>query len=69
MVKSKQYVEPKATTSESKKPSIIKNIAFVYVEKGDTDKAIAAVQDARRKIAPDDVNLILTEANLYIKTW
>jgi tetratricopeptide (TPR) repeat protein len=66
MVKSKQYVEPKATTSESKRPSIIKNIAFVYVEKGDTDKAIAAVQDAR-KIAPDDVNLILTEANLYIK--
>ena len=66
MVKSKQYTEPKATTSESKKPSIIKNIAFVYVEQGDTDKAIAAVKDAR-KIAPDDVNLILTEANLQIK--
>ena len=66
MVKSKQYIEPKTSTTESKKPSIIKNIAFVYVEQGDTDKAIAAVKDAR-KIAPDDVNLILTEANLYIK--
>jgi len=66
MVKSKQYVEPKTTVSESKKPSIIKNIAFVYVEMGDTDKAIEAVRDARQ-IAPDDVNLILTEANLQIK--
>ncbi len=66
MVKTKQYTEPKVKTTKSKTPSIIKNIAFVYVEKGDTDKAIAAVQDAR-KIAPDDVNLILTEANLYIK--
>lgn len=66
MVKTKQYIEPKVKTTESKTPSIIKNIAFVYVEKGDTDKAISAVQDAR-KIAPDDVNLILTEANLYIK--
>jgi len=66
MVKSKQYVEPKTTTTESKKPSIIKNIAFVHIEKGDTDKAIAAVKDAR-EIAPEDVNLILTEANLQIK--
>lgn len=66
MVKSKTYVEPKVTKTESKKPSIIKNIAFVYVEKGDTDKAIEAVKNAR-KIAPDDVNLILTEANLQIK--
>ncbi len=66
MVKSKQYVEPKTTKTESKKPSIIKNIAFVHVEKGDTEKAIAAVKDAR-EIAPNDVNLILTEANLQIK--
>ncbi len=66
MVKSKQYIEPKTTVSESKTPSIIKNIAFVYVEQGDTDKAIEAVKEART-IAPDDVNLILTEANLYIK--
>ncbi len=66
MVKAEQYTDPKITTTESKKPSIIKNIAFVHVEKGDTDKAIEAVKDAR-KIAPNDVNLILTEANLHIK--
>ena len=66
MVKTGTYKDPEVTTSESKQPTIIKNIAFVYVEKGDTDKAIAAVKDARL-VAPDDVNLILTEANLQIK--
>jgi len=66
MVKSKQYTDPKTTVTESKHPSIVKNIALIYVEKGDTDKAIGAIKDAR-KIAPDDVNLILTEANVQIK--
>lgn len=66
MVKTGTYSNPKSETSKSKQPTIIKNIAFVHVEKGDTEKAIAAVKDAR-EVAPDDVNLILTEANLQIK--
>ncbi len=66
MVKAGNYKEPIVRTTESKQPSVIKNIAFIYVEKGDTDKAIEAVKEAR-KVAPDDVNLILTEANLQIK--
>ena len=66
MVKSKQYTDPKTTVTESKHPSIVKNIALIYVEKGETDKAIGAIKDAR-KIAPNDVNLILTEANVQIK--
>ena len=66
MVKTGTYSEPLTKTSESKQPTVIKNIAFVYVEKGDTEKALAAVRDARA-VAPEDVNLILTEANLQIK--
>ena len=66
MVKTGTYSDPKSETSESKQPTVIKNIAFVYVEKGDTEKALAAVRDARA-VAPKDVNLILTEANLQIK--
>ena len=66
MIKSKQYTDPKVTTSDSKQPIVIKNIAYCYVELGETEKAIAAVKDAR-EIAPKDVNLILTEANLQIK--
>ncbi|MGI9533197.1 tetratricopeptide repeat protein [Lutimonas sp.] len=66
MVKTGTYSDPKVETSDSKQPTVIKNIAFVYVEKGDTEKALAAVRDARA-VAPEDVNLILTEANLQIK--
>ncbi len=66
MVKAGTHSEPLAKTTESKQPTIVKNIAFVYVELGDTDKAIAAVKEAR-EVAPEDVNLILTEANLQIK--
>ncbi|MDH3322525.1 MAG: hypothetical protein OEM04_06005, partial [Flavobacteriaceae bacterium] len=52
MIKSKTYVDPKTTVTESKQPSIIKNIAYVYIEKGDTDKAFEAVKEAR-KAAPN----------------
>ena len=66
MVKAGTHNEPVVNTTESKQPTIVKNIAFVHVEMGDTEKAIAAVKEARQ-VAPDDVNLILTEANLQIK--
>ncbi|MGB5263685.1 MAG: tetratricopeptide repeat protein [Lutimonas sp.] len=66
MKKSKNYTDFKISNTESKRPTIIKNIAFTYVEQGDAEKAIAAVQDAR-KMDPKDVGLILTEANLHIK--
>ncbi len=66
MVKSDQYSEPKTEVTESKQPAVIKNIALILIEKGETDKAIQAIQDAR-KIAPKDVNLILNEANIQIK--
>jgi tetratricopeptide (TPR) repeat protein len=66
MVKSNQYTEPKTEVTESKQPNIIKNIALILIEKGETEKAIAAIKDAR-KVAPNDVNLILNEANIQIK--
>lgn len=66
MVKAGTHKDPQVNTSESKQPTIVKNIAFVYVEMGDTEKAVEAVKEAR-SVAPDDVNLILTEANLQIK--
>jgi len=66
MVKAKEYTDPKSITTESKRPSIIKNIALIHVEKGDTEGAIKAVKEAR-EADPSDVNLILTEANIQIK--
>ncbi len=52
--------------SESKYPEIVKNIALIYAQQGKNEEAIAAVQEARNE-SPEDLNLILTEADLYIK--
>ena len=60
------YENPKTNITENKAPSIIKNIAFIYVEKGDNEKAIEAIKTAR-EADPKDVNLIITEANIQIK--
>ena len=38
----------------------------IFDQKGENDNAIAAIKEAR-VINPDDVNLILSEADLYIK--
>ena len=64
--KSKDYIDFKEEKSESKFPEIVKNIALIYSEQGDNEKAIEAVKEARAA-NPNDVNLILTEANLYIQ--
>ncbi|UOB17975.1 tetratricopeptide repeat protein [Abyssalbus ytuae] len=66
MVKSGQYIKPEDKETESRYPEIVKNIALIYSQMGETDKAIAAVKEARAQ-DPKDINLILAEANLYIK--
>jgi len=66
MVKTGKYKEPKVEVSESKRANIIKNIALILVEKGETENAISAVQEAR-KANPKDVDLLFTEANILLK--
>ena len=63
-VKSKTHVNPKDETTKSKFPEIIKNIALIYVQNGENEKALQAMAVARAE-APDDLNLLLTEANVY----
>ena len=64
--RSKEYSNPRINKTQSRLPEIVKNIALIYVQLGENEKAISAIQDAR-KINPDDVNLILNEADLYIR--
>lgn len=66
MVKSGTYVNPREETTESRFPEIVKNIALIYSQQGETEKAIAAIREAQAE-NPEDVNLLLTEANLYIQ--
>ena len=66
MVKFGQYKDPTTKTTPSKQPDIIKNIGYIYVNQGKTEKAIEALNEAR-KANPKDINLILNEAQMYIK--
>ena len=64
--KTKEYTDFREETTASKFPEIVKNIALIYSELGDNEKAMTAVKEARAE-NPKDLNLILTEANLYIQ--
>lgn len=64
--KSKSYEGFREEETPSRYPEIVKNIALIYSELGDNDKAMSAVKEARNE-NPDDLNLILTEANIYIQ--
>ncbi|MDB0043124.1 tetratricopeptide repeat protein [Flavobacteriaceae bacterium] len=63
---SEDYSNQRIGKTDSRLPEIVKNIALIYVQKGENDNAISAIKEARA-INPDDVNLILSEADLYIK--
>ncbi len=63
-VKAGTHSDPKEEKEPSKRPEIVKNIALIYQQLGDNDKALAAYTDARAE-DPKDVNLILGQANLY----
>ncbi|WP_027137431.1 tetratricopeptide repeat protein [Gaetbulibacter saemankumensis] len=65
-VKTKTHVNPGVRTTESKRPEIVKNIALIYLNQGDDEKALGAMS-AARAASPDDVNLILSEANIHYK--
>jgi len=63
-VKSKSHVNPRDEKSASKFPEIIKNMALIYVQNGDNEKALEAMAIARAE-DPENINLLLTEANVY----
>ena len=65
-VKSGTFKDPVDEKTESKRAEIVKNVALIYSQLGQDDKALEAFQTAR-KDNPDDVNLILQEANLHYK--
>lgn len=65
-VKAGTHNNPEDKKSEPVFAEIVKNIALIYNEKGEDEKAIEAMKDAR-EANPDNVGLIITEANLYHK--
>ena len=64
--KSGSYINPQTKVTKSRVGEITKNMALIYVDQGKNDEAIAAFKQARAA-NPDDLDLILQEANLYYK--
>ncbi len=65
-VKLKLYVNPRDEKSPSKRPEINKNIALILAEKGYVAEAKIAFEEAIKE-SPDNVSLILSQAELYYK--
>jgi len=66
MVKSGTYKDPIDEKTPSKRAEIVKNTAMIYGQLGQDEKALEAYAKARAS-NPDDVNLVLQEANLHYK--
>lgn len=65
-VKGGTHEKPRDEKIPSKRPEIFKNIALILVELGKSDEAKLAIQEARKE-SPEDVSLIITESDLYLK--
>lgn len=63
-VKNGLYSDPRDEAIPSKKGEIYKNIALIYVQQGDIDKAINSIKEAKKE-NPDDITLLGVEVNLY----
>ncbi|MEI2422543.1 hypothetical protein V6O07_19855, partial [Arthrospira platensis SPKY2] len=63
-VKFKTHVNPRDEKEPSKKGEIYGNYALILIQKGEVEKAKAAVTEARR-VNPNDISLIVSEANMY----
>ncbi|ARV16829.1 tetratricopeptide repeat protein [Polaribacter sp. SA4-12] len=66
MVKFGKYIKPTVKSSKSKQADIIKNIGYIYVSQGKPELAVAALEEAR-KTDPKNLNLLLNQADMYIK--
>ncbi|MEQ6123276.1 tetratricopeptide repeat protein [Pseudotenacibaculum sp. MALMAid0570] len=66
VVKYGTHNNPQDKVSESKRGDVIKNIGIILTRQGKVDEAMVAVQEAR-KANPDDMSLLFTEADLYLK--
>lgn len=66
LIKTGKYEKPRNEKIPSKRGEIYKNIAIILLQKGQNEEAKSAIADAR-KANPDDVSLIVTEADLYYK--
>jgi tetratricopeptide (TPR) repeat protein len=65
-IKAGTHESARNVKSASKTGEMAKNIALIYVELGENEKAISALKKAKES-SPNDFNLMISEANVYYK--
>jgi tetratricopeptide (TPR) repeat protein len=65
MIQIGTHLSPRDEKIPSKKGEIIRNIALILIEQNKIDEAKTAILDARKE-NPEDVDLIVSEANIYL---
>ncbi|MDO4727972.1 MAG: tetratricopeptide repeat protein [Bacteroidota bacterium] len=63
-VKSGMYMTPKEEKEPSKRPEILKNMVFIYMQVNQKEKAQKLLVDARRE-NPNDLQLLFVEADFH----
>ena len=66
MLKTGEYENPQERKIPSKKGEIAKNIALIYIQEGEDEKAIDAIKDAKAE-NPDNSALLQAEADVYYR--
>src|SRR5690606_3131233 len=65
-VKIGAYTDPKKEFEPSKKPEILKNMVLIYLNVNQKSRAEKLLADARKE-SPDDLQLLLVEANFHLQ--
>lgn len=60
------YIKPETQIADSKRPSIIRDLAILYIEKENPAKAKELIAEARKQ-SPNDIDLIKAEANIALQ--
>lgn len=63
-VKAGTHTNPRTEVTESRKGEIAKNTALIYIERGEQEKAITAMEEAKAE-NPNDIALLQAEADMY----
>ena len=66
MMASGKYVEPKTEQTKSKRSDVITNMLYVLNKLGRDDEAFKLIQEAQKE-EPDNLDLVIGEANYYLK--
>lgn len=65
-VRSGEYTTPKEEKEASKKPEILKNMVLIYMSVNQKSRAEQLLADARKE-SPDDLQLLLIEADFHMQ--